>query len=97
MVNVGDMTRVIQLKEQRKPAKHVAFDPSGSFLAVSCSDGVVLVYSVSSEQPVVAQRINGMIKVLETDAEASAAVMWHPDGRAFAVPTATRGNSLAHA
>ncbi|GAM83598.1 hypothetical protein ANO11243_015860 [Dothideomycetidae sp. 11243] len=90
MVSVADMTRVIQLKEQKKPVKHVSFDQSGSLLAVSCSDGVVYVYSVSSEQPQLVQKIDGLIKVLETDAETSSAILWHPDGRALAAPTATR-------
>ncbi|KAF2156030.1 WD40 repeat-like protein [Myriangium duriaei CBS 260.36] len=90
MVNVGDMTKVIQLKDQKRPVKHVSFDPSGSLVAVSCSDGNVYVYSISSEQPQMIQKIDGLVKVLETDAEATSAISWHPDGRAFAAPTATR-------
>ncbi|KAG8625782.1 hypothetical protein KVT40_006183 [Elsinoe batatas] len=90
MVNIRDMTQVLQLKEQAKPVKHVAFDHSGSQLAVSCTDGVVYVYSVSSEQPKLVKKLDGLIKMVETEAHASSAIIWHPDGRALAAPTVTR-------
>ena len=77
--------------EQSRPVKHVSFDTSGTMLAVSCTDGMVYLYSLSSEQPQLVKRIDGLIKTLETDSEASAKVSWHPDGRAFAIPTSTRG------
>lgn len=92
VVNTHDMTRVMYVREQSRPVKHVSFDSSGSTLAVSCSDGIVYMYSLSSEQPQLLKRVDGLIKTLETDAEASAKVAWHPDGRAFAAPTASRGN-----
>lgn len=84
------MTRVLYLREQSRPVKHVSFDVSGTTLAISCTDGLVYMYSLSSEQPQLLKRIDGLIKTLETDAEASAQVAWHPDGRAFAVPTSTK-------
>ncbi len=91
VVNTRDMTRIMHLRDQSRPVKHVSFDVSGSTLAVSCTDGIVYMYSLSSEQPQLIKRVDGLIKTLETDAEASAKVAWHPDGRAFAAPTATRG------
>lgn len=36
------------------------------------------------------RKVDGVIRSLETDAEISSRAIWHPDGRAFAVPTATR-------
>ncbi|KAK5105742.1 hypothetical protein LTR62_002191 [Meristemomyces frigidus] len=90
VVDTGDMTRIMHLREQSRPVKHVSFDVSGSMLAVSCSDGVVYMYSLSSEQPQLLKRIDGLVKTLETDAEASSKVAWHPDGRAFVAPTSTR-------
>ena len=94
VVNTRDMTRVMYLREQTRPVKHVSFDVSGTTLAVSCTDGMIYMYSLSSEQPQLLKRIDGLIKALETDAEASAKVAWHPDGRAFGVPTSTRGEDL---
>jgi len=90
MVNTQDMTRVLYLREQSRPVKSVTFDQSGSHVAVSCSDGIVYVYSVTYEEPKLVRRIDGLIKMLETDSESSAKVIWHPDGRALATPTATR-------
>lgn len=90
VVNVHDMTRVLYLREQPKPAKHVSFDPTGSYIAVSCSDGIIYIYSLSTEEPELLRKVDGVIRRLETDAEASSKVVWHPDGRAFAAPTATR-------
>lgn len=89
VVNTQDMTRVLYLREQAKPVKHVSFDHSGSLLAVSCSDGFVYMYSLSSEEPQLIKKLDGLIKVLETDSQSSAKIIWHPDGRAIAAPTAT--------
>ena len=92
VVNVEDMTRIVFLREQQKPVKHVSFHPDGRLLAASCTDGVIYMYSLSNEEePELVKKIDGLIRSLETDAEASSRVAWHPDGRAFAVPTATRG------
>ncbi|KAI9765625.1 MAG: hypothetical protein M1835_007356 [Candelina submexicana] len=90
IVNTEEMEKVLYLREQPKPVKHVSFHPSGSFLAVSCTDGIIYVYSVSTETAQLIRKVDGLIRSLETDAEASSRVVWHPDGRAFAVPTATR-------
>jgi chromosome transmission fidelity protein 4 len=91
VVNTQDMTRVIYLREQSKPVKHLSFHPNGSYLAASCSDGVVYVYSLSNEEPQLVKKVDGLIRSLETDSEASSGVIWHPDGTALAAPTATRG------
>jgi len=46
---------------------------------------------MSTEPPELIKRVDGLIKSLETDSESSSKVVWHPDGRAFVAPTATRG------
>lgn len=91
VVNTSDMTRVMYLREQTKAPKHVSFDVSGTVLAVSCTDGAVYLYSLSSVEPSLIKKLDGLVKPLEGDAEASSQVAWHPDGRAFAVPTGSRG------
>lgn len=94
IVNTSDMSRVMYLREQSRPVKHVSFDVSGSIIAVSCTDGMVYMYSLSSEQSQLIKRIEGLIKTLEGDSESSARVAWHPDGRAFAASTTVKGMSL---
>lgn len=93
VVNTLDMTQVLQLREQNRPVKHVTYDHSGSKLAVSCSDGMVYVYSISYEVPKLLKRIDGLIKMVETHLESSCRAVWHPDGRAILAPTATYGRS----
>ncbi|KAH0168754.1 sepB protein, partial [Aureobasidium melanogenum] len=90
IVNTYDMTRVMYLRDQTRPVKHVSFDHSGSNLAVSCSDGMVYIYSLSSEEPKLVKRLDGLIKIMETDSQASSKVTWHPDGRALCAPTPTK-------
>lgn len=85
------MTQVRYLREQSKPVKHISFDPSGRLLTASCTDGVIYVYNMEDQEPVLAKKIDGLVRGLESDDTASSVVAWHPDGRAFAVPTATRG------
>ena len=84
------MTRVLYLRDQPKSAKHLTFDPSGIYLAVSCIDGIIYIYSLSTENPELVRKLDGLIQVLEPDSETSSKAIWHPDGRAFAAPTITR-------
>ena len=90
VVNTTNTDRVLYLRDQPKPTKHLSFHPSGSYLAASCTNGIVYIYSLSTEEPELVRKVDGVIRTLETDAEASSKAIWHPDGRAFAAPTATR-------
>ena len=85
------MQRVLYLRDQLRPVKSVSFDYSGALLAVSCTDGVVYVYSLSSEEPQLVKRVDGLISLLDSESEASAKVAWHPDGRALGAPNALNG------
>jgi chromosome transmission fidelity protein 4 len=91
VVNIDDMTRVQYLREQQKPVKHLSYDPSGRMLTVSCTDGVIYVYSMDGSEPELMKKVDGITRRLESEDQASAAVVWHPDGRAFASATATKG------
>ncbi|KAL2020135.1 hypothetical protein VTK56DRAFT_8740 [Thermocarpiscus australiensis] len=90
LVGIEDNMQLLTLKEHGKPTKHLSFDPKGSLLALSCTDGVIYVYSLTAEHPELIRKVDGVIGRMETDSEASCRVAWHPDGRAFAVPTPTR-------
>ena len=90
IVDTRDMTNVLYIRDLPKPPKHLSFHPSGSYLAVSCSDGIVYVYSISTEEPILTKRFDGLIRRLEAEDERSSRAIWHPDGRAFAIPTPTR-------
>ncbi|PGH13761.1 hypothetical protein AJ79_03460 [Helicocarpus griseus UAMH5409] len=90
IVNIHDMTIVKYLRDQSKGVKHVNFDPTGRFIAVSGSDGIIYIYSVDGPQPELVKKIDGLISRLETDHEATSRAVWHPDGRAFAAAEPTR-------
>lgn len=90
VVNVLDPIRVLFLREQSSSNKHVSWHPSGSHIAVSCTDGVIYVYSLTSEEPELIKKVDGVIRRTEAEDEASTKAVWCPDGRAFAAPTATR-------
>ncbi|KAK4122748.1 WD40 repeat-like protein [Parathielavia appendiculata] len=90
LVSIADNTKLLTLKEHGKPTKHLSFDPKGSMLALSCTDGVIYVYSLTAEHPELIRKVDGVIGRIETESEASCRAAWHPDGRAFAVPTPTR-------
>ncbi|KAM0330686.1 hypothetical protein ACHAQA_003638 [Verticillium albo-atrum] len=89
IVGTQDNSQIRTLKEHGRPAKHVAFDPKGGLVAVSCTDGIVYVYSITADQPELIHKVDGIIGSLETDSELSARPAWHPDGRAMALPTPT--------
>ncbi|KAL8959447.1 MAG: hypothetical protein Q9193_003694 [Seirophora villosa] len=92
IINTRDstITNLLRIKDLPKPPKHLSFHPSGSDLAVSCTDGIIYVYNISIEEPTLIKKYDGLIRRLEADDEKSSKAIWHPDGRAFAVPTATR-------
>lgn len=90
VIKITDTGSVMSLREQPKPVKHLSFDPSGKYIALSCTDGVVYVYSLIDDAPELVRKIDGLIRLAETEDEVSTKVVWHPDGRAFAAPTATR-------
>lgn len=90
VVNTADTLRILFLREQPKPAKHTTFDPSGSFISVSCTNGIVYIYSLSTEEPTLVRKVDGLIRSLDIESESTSRAIWHPDGRAFAAPTATR-------
>lgn len=89
LVKVADTTTVVSLSEQSKPVKHISFSPKNDYLTLSCTDGVVYVYALGNDKPELVRRIDGLIQSLDNESEVSAEVIWHPDGRAFAAPTAT--------
>ncbi len=90
IVNITDTYRVLYLRDLPKPVKHLSYDPSGTYIAASCTDGIVYIYSLSSEEPDLIRKVDGLIRNLETESKSSSRAAWHPDGRAFAAPTATR-------
>ena len=94
IVNLEDMTNVKYLRHQTKGVKHVSFDPNGRYLAVSCTDGFAYIYSLYSEEPELARKLDGVIRRCEVDDEATSRVVWHPDGTAFVTADAARDISM---
>ncbi|KAK1761421.1 Minichromosome loss protein 1 [Echria macrotheca] len=90
VVSLDDTTNLRILNEHNKPTKHLSFDPKGSLLALTCTDGIIYMYSMTAEQPELIRKVDGVVGRMETDDEAFGRVVWHPDGRAFAVATPTR-------
>ena len=90
IVNVEDNLRVLYLRDLPKPTKHLSFDPSGTYITASCTDGIVYIYSLSKEEPELLRKVDGLIGSLDVESEISSRAIWHPDGRAFGAPTATK-------
>lgn len=90
IVNTKDITRFWHLREHARAARNVSFDPSGNLIAVSCTDGIIYVYSLTSDEPELIRKVDGIIASVDSESEVSTQVAWHPDGRAFAVPTPTK-------
>ena len=91
MVNTNDNVQIIHLRDQSRSVKHVTFHPTGTYLAASGTDGIIYVYSISSQQPSLIKKVEGVTQALEPDDDATSKAAWHPDGRAFATVTPTRG------
>lgn len=85
------MTKIMVLRDHTRPVKQLSFDLSGATLTASCTDGIIYVYSLSSEQPQLIHRVDGLINILDAGADSSTRATWHPDGRVFIVPSETNG------
>ncbi|KAH6971795.1 WD40-repeat-containing domain protein [Ilyonectria sp. MPI-CAGE-AT-0026] len=90
LVNTKDMMEVRHLREHGRAVRNVSFDPQGRLVALSSVDGIIYVYSLTAEEPELIRKVDGIIGALDSDSQVSTRVAWHPDGRAFAVPTPTK-------
>lgn len=90
IVNTKDITQVKHLREHNRAVRNVSFDPHGRLIALSGTDGIIYVYSLTSEEPELIRKVDGIIGSIDAESEVSTLVSWHPDGRAFAVPTPTK-------
>ncbi|KAI1364832.1 minichromosome loss protein [Xylaria arbuscula] len=93
LVRTDDNSKLRHLRTHNKPTKHLAFDTKGETISLACTDGIVYVYDLGGEDtddPELIRRVDGVIGALDIESETSSKIAWHPDGRAFAVPTPTR-------
>ncbi|EXJ91497.1 chromosome transmission fidelity protein 4 [Capronia epimyces CBS 606.96] len=90
IVDRHDIEQITILRDHPKPIKHLTYDPSGKYLAASCTNGIIYIYAVTLPEPTLFRTIDGIIKRLETAESATSRCVWHPDGRAFACATPTR-------
>ncbi|KAM0556023.1 hypothetical protein ACHAPJ_006004 [Fusarium lateritium] len=90
IVNTQDIAQVKHLREHARAVRNVSFDPQGRLVALSGTDGIVYVYSLTAEEPELIRKVDGIIGAVDMDSDNSTRVAWHPDGRAFAVPTPVR-------
>ncbi|KAF3941249.1 hypothetical protein ABW19_dt0208791 [Dactylella cylindrospora] len=84
VVNTRDTTKHMILRHHSKPIKHLTFDPSGAYLACSSVDGIIYIYSLTTETPDLLHKLTGVIFEVDVDSEVSTRGVWHPDGRALA-------------
>ena len=90
IVNTNDISQVKYLREHARATRHVSFDPQGRLVTLSGTDGIVYVYSLMADDPELIRKVDGVIGAIDGDSDASTKAVWHPDGRAFAVPTPTK-------
>ncbi|KAF7535395.1 hypothetical protein G7Z17_g13212 [Cylindrodendrum hubeiense] len=90
IVNTSDIQEVRHLREHGRAVRNVSFDPQGRLIALSGVDGIIYIYSLTAEEPELIRKVDGIIGAFDSDSQVSTRVVWHPDGRAFAVPTPTK-------
>lgn len=91
LVNRLDIEKIHTLRDHTKPVKHVSYDPTGSYLAASCTDGKIYIYDVqNTSQPRLHNTVDGLIQRLDGADEATSKAVWHPLGGVFACASASR-------
>lgn len=94
IVNTADMSRVVHLRDLPAAVKHLSFDPDGTTLSVTLQNGDIRLHVFDPFASTVSDAIKVLIgigRALDGEEQGSARAVWHPDGRAFGVATATRG------
>jgi len=94
IVNTADMSRVVHLRDLPAAVKHLSFDPDGATLSITLQNGDIRIHEFDPFASTVSDAIkvlSGIGRALNGDEQSSAKAAWHPDGRAFGVATATRG------
>ncbi|KAG5438186.1 hypothetical protein PCANB_003037 [Pneumocystis canis] len=87
VVHTTNYLHTFYLSGFSKAAKHVSFDSSGKFISVSCTDGIIYIFSFTNEEPSLVHKMDGIIPISESDSEICLRATWHPDAGSFAVPT----------
>src|SRR4051812_49459363 len=65
IVNTNEVNHMMYLREQQKPVKHLSFDPGNKYITLSCTDGVVYVYSLANDDPELVRKIDGLIRAVD--------------------------------
>lgn len=90
IINLQDPLQIIYIRDLPRSIKHVTFDPSGSYIAASGTDGNIYVYSLSQESPRLLHKVEEVIAALDGATEETSRAVWHPNGRTFAACDSVR-------
>ncbi|KAL5507206.1 MCL1 [Sanghuangporus vaninii] len=91
IIDLDETTNVKLLEGHRKGVRSATWHPSGTLLTTCSSDGKIVVWDLSEEEPKIEKTLEGIIPVVN-DNESNefgheCAAVWHPSGIYFVVAT----------
>ncbi|KAJ3170134.1 hypothetical protein HDU88_008759 [Geranomyces variabilis] len=89
LVDLGDITNVVEVKGHKRGLKSLAFDPTGLWLVSAGCDGNLNVWDLRTTdgKPKLARSLGSIIGESEPEANEYCRIAWHPSGKRFAVPS----------
>ncbi|KAJ3146831.1 hypothetical protein HDU86_008389 [Geranomyces michiganensis] len=88
LVDLGDITNLVEIKGHKCGLKSLAFDPTGDYLVSASCDGNLNVWDLRNMdgKAKLARSLGSIIAESEPEANEYCRIAWHPSGQRFAVP-----------
>ncbi|KAK2467874.1 hypothetical protein APHAL10511_000169 [Amanita phalloides] len=93
VIDVEDSMRVCELKGHQRGIRRATWHPSLPLITTCGSDGKIIAWDVSADEPKIEATMEGVIPALadieSPDIDHDCSAMWHPSGQYFYVATRT--------
>ncbi|EJD03058.1 WD40 repeat-like protein [Fomitiporia mediterranea MF3/22] len=91
VIDLDDTTKVQLLEGHKKGVRSATWHPSGSLVTTCSSDGKIIAWDLSEDEPKIEKTLEGIIPAVNDNESAEfgheCAAVWHPSGMYFVVAT----------
>ncbi|TFK20918.1 hypothetical protein FA15DRAFT_624697 [Coprinopsis marcescibilis] len=93
VVDLEDTTSIQKLEQYSTPVRTVTWHPSGNLLTTCTSDGKIVIWDLSGDEPKLEKTIDGIVPVVKDhdspEFSYDCSAVWHPSGQHFYIASKT--------